>query len=453
MSSILRDSLEIKPAGGAANEFNQCGGVGGAVPTVSGNAGEKQKTRKFSIIESENVPKKGRKEELFTDLNGNEVPLVHKTKSSGLNDDQEMTKPKTNKPKWAHYLKKWVAPEWVPKNIPTLPKSKVKLVSGITDIEPWYFETFNEANPNIELFIKRDDNTGATLTGNKVRKLEFLLSDALENKADAIITCGMATSNHCRTTALACAKLGLECHLLLTSLDADINFDSGNICLAAGAGAKMYQIGHDGIDEKMDSLAAELRSKGKTPYVIPRGGSNAPSIWGYIDAWREMEKQEFFDEITDIVVCSGSGGTGLDLALANYWTGSKKKIHGVRAWGDSAYFYPHAAHSLEEAGITGIDPTKIIDIIDGHVGEGYGKSSVDLRQFCIQALNDSGIVLDRVYTGKSVFGLMKELKNNPSRFRGNKVMWVHTGGMFGFLDKSMDEDLEKFNPIKKNYFN
>jgi len=451
MSSILRDSPEIIPAGGVANEFNQCGGVGGAVPSVAA-AGEKQKTRKFSIIEGENVPKKGRKEELITDLNGNEVPLVNKTKPNGKIVDQEMTKPKTNKPKWAHYLKKWVAPEWVPKNIPTLPKSKVKLVSGITDIEPWYFETFNEANPNVELFIKRDDNTGATLTGNKVRKLEFLLSDALENKADAIITCGMATSNHCRTTALACAKLGLECHLLLTSLDTDINFDSGNICLAAGAGAKMYQIGHDGIDEKMDSLAAELKSKGKTPYIIPRGGSNAPSIWGYIDAWREMEKQEFFDEITDIVVCSGSGGTGLDLALANYWTGSKKKIHGVRAWGDSAYFYPHAAKSLEEAGITGIDPTEIIDIIDGHVGEGYGKSSVDLRQFCIQALNDSGIVLDRVYTGKSVFGLMKELKNNPNRFRGNKVMWVHTGGMFGFLDKSMDEDLEKFNPIKKNYF-
>ena len=92
--------------------------------------------------------------------------------------------------------------------------TRKKLVSGVTDIEPWYFETFNKANPDVELFIKRDDNTGATLTGNKVRKLEFLLSDALENKADAIITCGMATSNHCRTTALACAKLGLECHLV-----------------------------------------------------------------------------------------------------------------------------------------------------------------------------------------------------------------------------------------------
>ena len=73
--------------------------------------------------------------------------------------------------------------------------------------------------------------------------------------------------------------------------------------------------------------------------------------------------KEYFDEITDIVVCSGSGGTGLDLALANYWTGSKKKIHGVRAWGDSKYFYPHAEKSLEEAGITDIDPREIIDII------------------------------------------------------------------------------------------
>ena len=113
-------------------------GVGGAVPSVAA-AGEKQKTRKFSIIEGENVPKKGRKEELITDLNGNEVPLVNKTKPNGKIVDQEMTKPKTNKPKWAHYLKKWVAPEWVPKNIPTLPKSKVKervKISKISNFNP-----------------------------------------------------------------------------------------------------------------------------------------------------------------------------------------------------------------------------------------------------------------------------------------------------------------------------
>lgn len=407
----------------------------------------KKKGRKSSLPRT--LTKKGRKDSGFCaedvqDLNANFVET-----SVERNNHGTVTSKTTAKPKWAHYLKPWVAPEWVPTNIPTLPKSRVKLVSGITDIEPW---SMPGLNPEVELFIKRDDNTGATLTGNKVRKLEFLLSDALDQGADTIITCGMATSNHCRTTALACAKIGLECHLLLTSLDCDINMDSGNICLAAGAGAKMYQIGHDGIDEKMEALAADLRVQGKKPYIIPRGGSNAPSIWGYIDAWREMEKQEFFDEITDIVVCSGSGGTGLDLALANYWTGSKKKIHGVRAWGDSDYFYPHAEHSLAEAGITGINPRDIIDIIDGHVGEGYGKSSTDLREFCISTLANTGIVLDRVYTGKSVFGMMKELNKNPDRFNGNKIMWVHTGGMFGFLDRSMDADIEAFNPIQKNYF-
>ena len=156
-------------------------------------------------------------------------------------------------------------------------------------------------------------------------------------------------------------------------LEKDINLDSGNVCLAIGAGAKLYQIGHEGVDEKMDQLADELKSEGKRPYIIPRGGSNGPSIWGYIDTWREMESQPFFDEITDIVVCSGSGGTGLDVALANYWTGSKKKVHGVRVWGDSKYFYQHATESMEEAGIYGINPRKIIDII--------GKSDQNERSF------------------------------------------------------------------------
>jgi len=400
------------------------------------------KGRKNSYQPANPDTKKGRKDE---DLNGNFVKAV-------ANVQQRSSSSSNSRRPRDFHLKPWTAPEWVPRDISTIPRSKVKLVSGVTDIEPWFFDTFNKNCPNVELFIKRDDNTGAALTGNKVRKLEFLLADALEQGCDSIITCGMATSNHCRTTALACARLGLDCHLLLTMLEKDINLDSGNVCLAIGAGAKLYQIGHDGVDEKMDALAEEIRSNGKKPYVIPRGGSNGPSIWGYIDTWREMQSQPFFDEITDVVVCSGSGGTGLDVALANYWTGSKKKVHGVRVWGDSKYFYQHATESMEEAGIYGINPRKIIDIIDGHVGEGYGKSSADLRDFCISALSESGIVLDRVYTGKSVYGLMNELQSCPQRFKGNKIMWIHTGGMFGFLDRSMDAELVAYNPIRTNYF-
>merc|ERR1712106_1098384 len=376
------------------------------------------KGRKNSYQPNNPDTKKGRKSD--EDLNGNFVkngPKLISNRSSSSNSSR-------GKPR-DFFLKPWTAPEWVPKDISTIPQSKVKLVSGVTDIEPWFFDTFNKNCPNVELFIKRDDNTGSALTGNKVRKLEFLL---------------------------ACARLGLDCHLLLTMLESDINLDSGNVCLAIGAGAKLYQIGHDGVDEKMAELADELVQSGKRPYVIPRGGSNGPSIWGYIETWREMETQPFFDEVTDIVVCSGSGGTGLDVALANYWTGSKKKVHGVRVWGDSKYFYQHATESMEEAGIHGINPRKIIDIIDGHVGEGYGKSSGDLREFCISALSETGIVLDRVYTGKSVYGLMNELRQCPQRFKGNKIMWIHTGGMSGFLDRSMDAELVAYNPIRTNYF-
>ena len=157
-----------------------------------------------------------------------------------------------------------------------------------TPIEPWNFGTFKSANPNIELFIKRDDQTGASLTGNKVRKLEFLIADALARGADTIISCGMATSNHCRSTAISCAKLGLECHLLLTELGSDINFDSGNVCLSAAAGARMYQVGKEGVDDKMEHLAATLTKQGRRPYIIPRGGSNEVSIWVSLNYIKEL---------------------------------------------------------------------------------------------------------------------------------------------------------------------
>ena len=90
-----------------------------------------------------------------------------------------------------------------------------------------------------------------------------------------------------------------------------------------------------------------IHCPGKKPYIIPRGGSSDRSIWGYIDCWSEMENQDYFNEITDIVVVSGSGGTGLDLALANYWSGFRKRVHGVRIWGESKDFFSHAKHSLD----------------------------------------------------------------------------------------------------------
>merc|ERR1712130_656530 len=136
-------------------------------------------------------------------------------------------------------------------------------------------------------------------------------------------------------TAISCARFGLECHLLLTN-EGDIDFSSGNITLAAASGAKLYQMeacSFAEADKRMETLSQLLAKEGKRSYIIPRGGSNHTSIWGYVECWNEMMKQDYFDEVTDVVVVSGSGGTGLDIALANLWSGTGKRVHGVRIWG------------------------------------------------------------------------------------------------------------------------
>ena len=200
-------------------------------------------------------------------------------------------------------IKPWKAPSWVPKEVHT-PTTKAKFANVPTPIEPWGLQ-FSGKN----FFIKRDDLTGVDLTGNKVRKLEFLASDAVKNNCDTLIAWGAATSNHCRTTAICAAKMGMECHLLLTNGDKEITYESGNITLASAAGAKLYRMENCTFaeaDSRMKKLSDKLSTQGKRPYIIPRGGSNAASLWGYIDCWQEMEKQEYFSQITDVVVVSGS---------------------------------------------------------------------------------------------------------------------------------------------------
>merc|ERR1712131_397870 len=344
------------------------------------------------------------------------------------------------------FIRPWIAPKWVPKAV-SVPSTKALFANGPTPIEPW-----DLGFDDVQCFIKRDDLTGTDLTGNKVRKLDFLLADAVDKNCDTIIAWGAATSNHCRTTAICAAKMGLDCHLLLTNGDEEINYNSGNITLASAVGAKLYRMeacSFAEADDRMDRLAKKLESKGKKPYIIPRGGSSDRSIWGYIDCWSEMENQDYFNEITDIVVVSGSGGTGLDLALANYWSGFRKRVHGVRIWGESKDFFSHAKHSLEQAGIENVPIEDIIDIIDGYVGKGYADSWPELRQLSLDVAENTGIFVDRVYTAKAILALKTELKKNPERFQGENILFVHTGGIYGFIDGSMTDEIKSRNPISE----
>jgi D-cysteine desulfhydrase len=196
---------------------------------------------------------------------------------------------------------------------------KLKLANLPTPLE---FLERSSQKLGVELWIKRDDLTGVGLSGNKVRKLEYLLHDAKERGADTLITCGGAQSNHCRATAVAAAKLGLKAHLLLRTEDPTAPpVSTGNILLDKMVGAKIHWISFAdyGIrHEKMATLAATLQSQGHTPYVIPEGGSNGIGSWGYIEAAKEIgESLASMDEgapkDTTLIYACGSGGTaGVD---------------------------------------------------------------------------------------------------------------------------------------------
>jgi len=230
----------------------------------------------------------------------------------------------------------------------------------------------------------------------------------------------------------------------------------------SAAGAKLYRADKNLIQpglnfdkasfEKvngiMDNLSLKLSKEGKRPFIILKGGSKpAAGIWGYMNCWNEMMQQKYFSEITDVVVTSCTGGTTLDLALANLWTGSKKRIHSIRNWGWASDFYEQAEEILEESGITGINLKEIVNVIDGHAGKCYGDTWPELRSFSLAVAAESGIFLDPVYTGKTLLGLKKELEINPAQFQGNKLLFMHTGGFVGFLDGEMEEAFRETNPI------
>ena len=159
-----------------------------------------------------------------------------------------------------------------------------------------------------------------------------------------------------------------------------------------------------------------------------------------------MMKQEYFEDITDVVVASGTGGTCLDIALANLWSGTGKKIHGVHLYGGADYFFRHADKTLAAAGIINVNPRDIVDIIESG-GPGYGIPWPELTDFCLATSVKTGIFLDRIYTGKAVFAVQRELRENAQRFAGSKLLFIHTGGIYGFIDGGFERELKLTNPM------
>lgn len=298
-----------------------------------------------------------------------------------------------------------------------------------------------------KIWVKRDDQTGSELMGNKVRKLEYLLAEALAEQATHVITCGGEQSNHARATAFAATQLGMKSVLILRTEDPSKPPPiTGNILLDRLVGAELRWISRPQWRERNRLLAEEadrVRAAGGKPYIVPEGGSNALGSWGYIRAMHELSEDlegiAAPDHPVTVVYACGSGGTGAGLILGAKLLGLAARgirVAGVNVCDDRAYFIDAIGKICADAEERWQLPVHIgpddIDIVDGHVGLGYAKSRPEELATIRDVCRSDGIVLDPVYTGKAFHGVVAELKKDPKRF-GDSVIFVHTGGMFGLF--------------------
>lgn len=367
-----------------------------------------------------------------------------------------------------------------------------------TPIHPWKgLEKVTPSSPSssssvssvIDLYIKRDDLSGAELSGNKVRKLEFLVADALDKGSDALLSIGGIQSNHARAVAAASRAAGLECHLILRTRKSETEKDpgfAGNLLIerlvgshihlvskedyaAAGNGGfpLLEELGERLKEENEDKEEGKRSSAIKTPYLIPLGGSNALGAWGYVETSREIieqapeairrgreEKKEksggeeagassTADHFDVIVLATGSAGTAAGLALGLHLAGSPTKVRAYCVCDDPAYFYDEIQKHLDElCRGGGEDPAPtlqlpppprardVVTVVQAK-GSGYAISRPEELQFLRSVAAASGILLDPVYTGKAAKTFLEEVTGSASEWRGKKVLFLHTGGLFG----------------------
>lgn len=313
-----------------------------------------------------------------------------------------------------------------------------------TPLEPMQNLTKHLGGP--KLWIKRDDCTGLSSGGNKTRKLEFLMAEALAEKADTVITQGATQSNHARQTAAIAAKLGLACHLLLedrTGYADEAYTLSGNVLLDQLHGATISKRpGGADMQKEMEALAADLRKKGKRPYVIPGGGSNPVGALGYVNAALELLAQatDMGLKIDHVVHATGSAGTQAGLVAGLAMLNSQIPVLGigVRAPKDrqEANVFALAEKTCAHMGVPGAVKREHVVANCDYVGQGYGIPTQGMVEALKLVAQKEGILLDPVYSGKGMAGLIDLIQKGHFKKEEN-VVFLHTGGsvgLFGYLN-------------------
>ncbi len=287
-----------------------------------------------------------------------------------------------------------------------------------------------------ELWMKRDDQTGLALGGNKTRKLEYLLADALAQECDSLITTGAVQSNHCRQTAAAAARAGLACHLVLGGQPPD--WPNGNLLLDMLLGATLHWTTRENRLSRLRELAAELRAAGRRPYFITYGGSDPIGAAGYAVAMEETLDQAAAARVSfdAVVIASSSGGTQAGLAAGAWALGSATRILGISIDEPQAQLQGHVAALASDtslrAGLAHTFAPADIEVDASYLGGGYGVVGTLEREAIRVMAQTEGILLDPVYTGRAFGGLLDILQRNPQRFDNapspRRFLFWHTGG-------------------------
>jgi D-cysteine desulfhydrase family pyridoxal phosphate-dependent enzyme len=329
---------------------------------------------------------------------------------------------------------------------------RLRLAHLPTPLEP--LERLSRELGGPRIWVKRDDCTGLAGGGNKTRKLEFLLGEALDQGADTVLTAGAVQSNHARQTAAACARLGLRCELFLKEAApgrGESYGHSGNVLLDRILGAKVRILpGEASAETAMEERAEALRGEERRPYAIPVGGSNAVGALGYVECARELSAQAHGMNlaIDAVVHASASHGTqaGLAVGLGTGWA-EEARLLGVGVSGSSRQARANveriAAATCERLGSPRCFAE--IEVDDRFVGEGYGVPTPEGLAAIRLLARLEGLLLDPVYTGKAMAGLVAMVRE--ARFGSDEnVVFLHTGGwpaLFAYEEELGEEGVPR----------
>lgn len=326
---------------------------------------------------------------------------------------------------------------------------RVRLAHLPTPLEPMDRVSKHLGGPR--LWIKRDDCTGLSTGGNKVRKLEFVLAEALAEGADTVVTAGAMQSNHSRQTAAAAARLGLKCHLLLwnmTGCRERAYLQNGNILLDRLHGATIHELSGAGatdpltyLNGEVDKVTQQLREQGARPYAIPVGASNARGALGYVECARELVLQANEHSMKIAAVTHRSGSAGTQAGLIAGFAAARAQIPVIGIGGgespgeleELAFRLAVEAASLmgepkavKRSDVVAIDPKPVT----------YGLLTSEIAQVISLFARTEGILIDPVYTGPALLGLIELIRQG--RFaRDADVVFIHTGGtasLFSYVD-------------------